>query len=77
MTETGAIMEQYIQRIERLEDERRELGQDIRDVYDDAKRNGFNPKILRRIVRERALGQESVGGGGVPVAPLSSGVGGY
>lgn len=42
-----------IERVERLEDERKELGSDIRDIYSEAKGNGFDVKALRTIVRLR------------------------
>lgn len=40
-------------RIERLEEERRGLAGDIRDIYAEAKSAGFDVKVLRQIVRER------------------------
>lgn len=43
----------FLERIERLEEERRQLGDDIKDVYGDAKHSGFDPKILRKIVQIR------------------------
>jgi uncharacterized protein (UPF0335 family) len=43
-----------IERVERLEEEKKGLAGDIRDVYAEAKAGGFDPKILRRIVRIRA-----------------------
>ncbi len=42
-----------IERIERLEEERTELGADIREVYAEAKANGFDTKVMRQIVRLR------------------------
>lgn len=42
-----------IERIERLEGEKRELGEDIKSVYQEAKRSGFEPKIIRELVKER------------------------
>ena len=42
-----------IERIERLEEEKKGIADDIRDVYAEAKGNGFDVKILRRIVRLR------------------------
>ncbi len=49
----GDQLGQYIERIERLEEEKAELGQDIRDLYQEAKGNGFDPKVMRQIVRLR------------------------
>src|ERR1700690_1375524 len=42
-----------IERIERLEEEKKATSDDIRDVYAEAKANGFDPKALRTIVRLR------------------------
>lgn len=44
-----------IERVERLEDEKRGISEDIRDVYAEAKAVGYDPKIMRQIVRERRL----------------------
>ena len=44
-----------IERIERLEEEKAALASDIREVYAEAKGNGFDVKIMRQIVRMRKL----------------------
>ena len=44
-----------IERIERLEEEKKTISDDIRDVYAEAKGNGFDVKALRTIVRLRKL----------------------
>jgi uncharacterized protein (UPF0335 family) len=44
-----------IERIERLEEEKKATSDDIRDVYAEAKGNGFDIKALRSIVRLRKL----------------------
>ena len=43
----------FVERIERLEEEKKALADDIRDVYAEAKANGFDVKALRMIVRLR------------------------
>ena len=43
----------FIERIERLEEEKKALSDDIKDVYAEAKGNGFDVKIMRRIVALR------------------------
>ena len=43
----------FIERIERLEEEKKAIGDDIRDVYAEAKGSGFDVKALRAIVRLR------------------------
>ncbi|MEO5378318.1 MAG: DUF2312 domain-containing protein [Magnetococcus sp. DMHC-6] len=52
---SGEHLEQIIMRIERLEEEKAELAQDVRDLYLEAKSNGFDPKIIRQIVRLRKM----------------------
>jgi uncharacterized protein (UPF0335 family) len=42
-----------VERIERLEEERRALGNDIKDIYAEAKSAGFDVKVLRQIIRLR------------------------
>lgn len=46
-----------IERIERLEEEKKALAEDIRDVYAEAKGNGFDTKALRKIVSLRKKDQ--------------------
>ena len=41
------------ERINRLEDEKKTISDDISDVYAEAKGNGYNPKALRMIVRKQ------------------------
>ena len=48
----------FIERIERLEEEKRALIADIRDVYSEAKGTGFEPKIMRQLVKMRAMDRE-------------------
>ena len=45
----------FIERIERLEQEKASLMADIREVYSEAKGTGFDPKIMRKVVRLRKL----------------------
>jgi uncharacterized protein (UPF0335 family) len=47
-------LKSYLDRIERLEQERKSLGDDIRSIYADAKANGFDPKAIRAMVKRRA-----------------------
>lgn len=59
MAQTGGIareqLKAFVERIERLEEEKAALAADIRDVYAEAKGNGFDVKALRRVIRERRL----------------------
>jgi uncharacterized protein (UPF0335 family) len=43
----------FVERIERLEEEKKALADDVRDVYSEAKANGFDTKALRAVVRLR------------------------
>lgn len=42
-----------IERVERLEEERKALGSDIKDIFAEAKSAGFDVKVLRQIIRIR------------------------
>lgn len=43
----------FIERIERMEEEKAAIAADIREIYAEAKGNGFDPKIMRRCVNIR------------------------
>jgi uncharacterized protein (UPF0335 family) len=45
----------FIERIERLEEEKKGISDDVRDVYAEAKSNGYDPKIMRAIVKLRKM----------------------
>jgi uncharacterized protein (UPF0335 family) len=45
----------FVERVERLEEEKKAIADDVRDVYAEAKANGFDTKALRAIVRLRKL----------------------
>lgn len=51
-------LRQYIERVERLEEEKRALIADIKDIYYEAKASGFEPKNMRQIVRMRAMDKD-------------------
>ena len=57
-TQGADQLRQYIERIERLEEEKRALMADIRDVYAEAKATGFDPKIMRQLVKMRAMDRD-------------------
>ncbi len=58
-TETGTEevnaghLRAFIERIERLNEEKKALSEDIKEVFAEAKGNGFDPKIIRKIVTIR------------------------
>ena len=57
MTEAGGVaaaqLRSIIERIERLEEEKKGISDDIRDVFAEAKANGFDVKVLRQVIRLR------------------------
>ena len=61
MVEVGGIaadrLRQFIERVERLEEEKAALASDVREVYAEAKSVGFDPKIMRPIVRLRKMNE--------------------
>ena len=48
-------LKSFINRIERLEEERAALSADIKEVYSEAKGTGFDTKIMRQVIRMRKL----------------------
>jgi uncharacterized protein (UPF0335 family) len=57
-TEKGASalrLKSFIERIERLEEEKKALSDDIREVYGEAKSSGYDPKIMRKVVAIRKM----------------------
>ena len=49
----GGQLKSFIERIERLEEEKRALAEDIKDVYAELKGTGYDPKICRKIISLR------------------------
>ncbi|MFT6583832.1 MAG: hypothetical protein ACJAU6_004290 [Alphaproteobacteria bacterium] len=52
---TGEQLRSLIERIERLEEEKAALAEDIKEVYAEAKGNGFDVKVMRQIIRLRKM----------------------
>jgi uncharacterized protein (UPF0335 family) len=46
-----------IERIERLNEEKKGISDDIRDVYSEAKAHGYDTKIIRAVIRLRAMAE--------------------
>ena len=59
MTDAGRVagdrLRTIIERIERLEEEKKALADDIREVYSEAKGAGFDVKVIRQVVRLRKM----------------------
>jgi uncharacterized protein (UPF0335 family) len=49
----GDQLKILIERIERLEEEKKTISDDIKEVYSEAKSNGYDPKIVRKVVAIR------------------------
>ncbi len=58
----GAVSDEqlrlFIERIERLEEERKGISDDVRDVYSEAKSQGYDSKIMKQIVRLRKMSHD-------------------
>ena len=53
-------LKSFVQRIERLEEEKRALAEDIKEVYSEAKGRGFDIKILRKVIALRKKDQQEL-----------------
>src|SRR2546423_13625915 len=56
----GERLRSFIERIERLEEEKRTLAADIKEVYAEAKGSGFDTKTMRQIIRIRRLDKDDL-----------------
>ncbi|MFD1627611.1 DUF2312 domain-containing protein [Azospirillum griseum] len=59
MSDVGGIaadrLKSFVERIERLEEEKKGLQEDVKEVYAEAKGTGFDTKIIRQIIRLRKM----------------------
>ncbi|MAU94722.1 MAG: DUF2312 domain-containing protein [Fulvimarina sp.] len=57
MSDTNGVaqdqLRSFVERIERLEEEKKTITEDIKDVYAEAKGNGFDTKVLRKVISLR------------------------
>jgi uncharacterized protein (UPF0335 family) len=57
MSQTGGVaagqLKSLVERIERLEEEKKGIADDIRDVFAEAKGQGFDTKVMRQVIRLR------------------------
>ena len=56
----GERLRSFIERIERLEEEKRALSGDIKEVYAEAKATGFDTKIMRQLIRIRRMDKDDL-----------------
>lgn len=52
---TKEQLKSYIERIERLEEEKASLATDVREVYAEAKANGYDTKVMRKVISLRKV----------------------
>ena len=59
MADVGSVasdrLKSFVERIERLEEEKQALAADIREVYSEAKGAGFDVKVMRQLIRLRKM----------------------
>ena len=64
MPDVGGIaserLKSFIERIERLEEEKRALAEDIKEVYAEAKGVGFDTKTMRQVIKIRKMDQDDL-----------------
>ncbi len=62
MAEVGGVstdrLRSFVDRIERLEEEKQALAADIREVYSEAKGAGFDVKVMRQLIRLRKMDKD-------------------
>jgi len=51
----GDHLRSFVERIERLEEEKKVIAEDIKDIYAELKGTGFDPKIVRTLIRLRKM----------------------
>jgi uncharacterized protein (UPF0335 family) len=64
MADVGGIagdrLKSFIERIERLEEEKRTIQEDIKEVFAEAKGTGFDTKIMRQIIKIRKMDKDDL-----------------
>ncbi len=56
----GDHLKSLIERIERLEEEKRALAGDIKEVYAEARGTGFDTKIMRQLIKDRRMDKDDL-----------------
>jgi len=56
----GERLKSFIERVERLEEEKRALAADIKEVYSEAKSAGFDVKTMREIIKIRRMDEDDL-----------------
>lgn len=55
---SGQRLKAFIERVERLEEEKAGLAEDVKDIFAEAKAVGFDVKIMRKVIRLRKMDKE-------------------
>ncbi len=53
-------LKQYVSRIERLESDKADIADDIKQVFDEAKANGFDTKVMKQVMKLKKLDKDSL-----------------
>jgi uncharacterized protein (UPF0335 family) len=56
----GDRLKSFIERIERLEEEKRALAEDIKEVYAEAKGTGFDTQVMRQLIKLRKMDKDDL-----------------
>ncbi len=57
---SGAQLRSFIERIEKLEQDKAELAETLRDIFAEAKAEGFDVKVMRQLIRIRKMKKEDL-----------------
>lgn len=58
MSDTDDRLRLLIERIERLEEEKKGVSDDIKEVYAEAKATGYDPKVMKLVIKLRAMSKD-------------------
>lgn len=50
---SAEVLKSIVERVERLEEQKNAIAEDIKDIYSESKGRGFEPKIIKKIVKLR------------------------
>lgn len=59
-TESSEQLRSFIERLEELEKDKIEISRNIQNIYNQAKYNGFNPKIIRKVLKLKKMRKEEL-----------------
>lgn len=55
LNQTAGQLRAFVERVERLEEEKAAISEHVSEVYAEAKGEGYNPKVMRRLIKLRAM----------------------